>query len=96
MLSVNKKKFALSSKLMICFAAVIKTPDVSDYVPQDSIPLTIICDNVREPGNLGAILRTAAGVGVEKILLTKGKMQFLFCDNIFSRGAQVHIICVTS
>ncbi|XP_011705229.1 PREDICTED: rRNA methyltransferase 3, mitochondrial-like, partial [Wasmannia auropunctata] len=33
---------------------------------------TIICDNVREPGNLGTIVRAAAAVGCEKLLLMKG------------------------
>ncbi|XP_045445545.1 rRNA methyltransferase 3, mitochondrial isoform X1 [Melitaea cinxia] len=36
------------------------------------IPLQLICDNIRTPGNLGAILRAAVGVGSEKVLLTKG------------------------
>nr|XP_026495172.1 rRNA methyltransferase 3, mitochondrial [Vanessa tameamea] len=36
------------------------------------IPLQFICDNIRTPGNLGAILRAAVGVGTEKIFLTKG------------------------
>ncbi|XP_076292562.1 rRNA methyltransferase 3, mitochondrial [Lasioglossum baleicum] len=38
----------------------------------DSLPLTIICDNVREPGNLGSIMRAAAAVGCEKLILLKG------------------------
>lgn len=32
----------------------------------------MICDNVREPGNLGAILRASAAVGCKKVILTKG------------------------
>ncbi|KAK7803793.1 hypothetical protein U0070_001755 [Myodes glareolus] len=37
-----------------------------------SLPLMLICDNLRDPGNLGTILRSAAGAGCSKVLLTKG------------------------
>ncbi|KAM5273790.1 rRNA methyltransferase 3, mitochondrial [Ctenodactylus gundi] len=37
-----------------------------------SLPLLLICDNLRDPGNLGTILRSAAGAGCRKVLLTKG------------------------
>uniref|UniRef100_UPI00398F19E5 rRNA methyltransferase 3A, mitochondrial n=1 Tax=Pristiophorus japonicus TaxID=55135 RepID=UPI00398F19E5 len=39
---------------------------------QHSIPLFLICDNIRDPGNLGTILRSAVAAGCNKILLTKG------------------------
>lgn len=34
--------------------------------------LLLIADNVRDPGNLGTLLRAAAGAGVEGVLLPKG------------------------
>ncbi|KAI1903253.1 hypothetical protein AGOR_G00025310 [Albula goreensis] len=37
-----------------------------------SVPLYLICDNVRDPGNLGTILRCAAAAGCHSVLLTKG------------------------
>ncbi|EFN79022.1 rRNA methyltransferase 3, mitochondrial [Harpegnathos saltator] len=52
---------------------IFDIPDVENNTPaNDAIPLTIICDNIREPGNLGSIIRTAAAVGCEKLLLMKG------------------------
>ncbi|XP_032304246.1 rRNA methyltransferase 3, mitochondrial isoform X3 [Coturnix japonica] len=40
--------------------------------PTAQLPIILICDNIRDPGNLGTILRSAAGAGCEKVLLTKG------------------------
>ncbi|XP_069459178.1 rRNA methyltransferase 3, mitochondrial isoform X1 [Ovis canadensis] len=37
-----------------------------------TLPISLICDNLRDPGNLGTILRSAAGAGCSKVLLTKG------------------------
>ncbi|XP_050345107.1 rRNA methyltransferase 3, mitochondrial isoform X2 [Nymphalis io] len=52
---------------------VFEIPNVDNIKRYSNpIPLQFICDNIRTPGNLGAILRAAVGVGTEKILLTKG------------------------
>jgi TrmH family RNA methyltransferase len=49
--------------------AVLPIPDL----PRPGHPrLTLILDRVRDPGNLGTILRTALAAGVEQVLLTPG------------------------
>ncbi|KAL7848597.1 hypothetical protein SRHO_G00202200 [Serrasalmus rhombeus] len=57
--------------------AIFSKPDASRLsFPKDlrlqSVPLFLICDNVRDPGNLGTILRCAAAVGCDRVLLNKG------------------------
>ncbi|XP_011303325.1 rRNA methyltransferase 3, mitochondrial [Fopius arisanus] len=53
--------------------AFFKTPDTESIKPSpEALPLTIVCDNVREPGNLGAILRACAAVGCKQLILVKG------------------------
>ncbi|XP_046833808.1 rRNA methyltransferase 3A, mitochondrial [Vespa crabro] len=52
---------------------IFNIPDVERIEPApNALPLTIICDNIRDPGNLGSAIRIAAGVGCEKIVLLKG------------------------
>jgi TrmH family RNA methyltransferase len=49
--------------------AVVPVPDL----PQPERPtFTLILDRVRDPGNLGTILRTALAAGVERAILTSG------------------------
>lgn len=41
---------------------------------KDSLPFTVILDRVKDPGNMGAVIRTAAGVGCDLVLVTKGSV----------------------
>ncbi|KAL7831639.1 hypothetical protein AOLI_G00291870 [Acnodon oligacanthus] len=57
--------------------AIFSKPDTSRLsFPKDlrlqTVPLFLICDHVRDPGNLGTILRCAAAVGCDRVLLNKG------------------------
>lgn len=38
----------------------------------EQVSLMLICDKVRDPGNVGTLIRSAAGAGVEVIALTEG------------------------
>lgn len=57
--------------------AIFSKPDESRLTfPKElraqSVPLFLICDNVRDPGSLGTILRCAAAAGCDRVLLTRG------------------------
>ncbi|XP_030237280.1 rRNA methyltransferase 3A, mitochondrial [Gadus morhua] len=55
--------------------AIFSRPDpekMSFPKARPTVPLSLICDNIRDPGNMGTILRSAAAAGCRDILLTKG------------------------
>ena len=62
-----------ANKLYVLFAAVGIIPD-KPWIPrpEDLLPITLICDNIRDPGNMGTVIRTAVAAGCSKILLTRG------------------------
>jgi TrmH family RNA methyltransferase len=49
--------------------AVLPIPKVE---PRSILTLALVLDRVRDPGNLGTILRSAAAAGVELVILTDG------------------------
>ncbi|XP_015907208.2 rRNA methyltransferase 3, mitochondrial [Parasteatoda tepidariorum] len=53
---------------------VFQRPSVDDIklLSEHVIPVTILCDNIRDPGNLGSIIRHAASAGCRNVLLIKG------------------------
>lgn len=61
----------------IVILGIFEKPATEKFKSKNCLPLTVICDNIRDPGNLGSILRTLAGVGAEKVFLTKGNFLHL-------------------
>lgn len=48
-------------------------PNLQKNVPQvEPLPITLVLDNIREPGNLGSILRVAAAIPVQKVIILTG------------------------
>ncbi|CAL1279815.1 unnamed protein product [Larinioides sclopetarius] len=70
------KTLQLWSNLTTCpgIMGVFKKPttETLHILSEPVIPVTLICDNIRDPGNLGSIIRNAAAAGCQNILLTKG------------------------
>lgn len=53
--------------------AIFNRPDVSiQNQKKDSFPISVVCDNVRNPNNLGSIIRTCATIPCHQTILTKG------------------------
>ncbi|GFU33283.1 rRNA methyltransferase 3, mitochondrial [Nephila pilipes] len=75
-LKVLYKTLQQWSNLTTCpgIMGVFKRPTTEKLhiLSEPVIPVTVICDNIRDPGNLGAIIRNSATAGCEHILLTKG------------------------
>lgn len=41
-------------------------------IKNNALPITVICDNIREPNNIGAVIRLANALPAYKVLLPKG------------------------
>ncbi|CAF1000960.1 unnamed protein product [Rotaria sordida] len=59
-----------SQGVMAIFA--MPQPDHCSFKERITLPITVICDNVRDPGNMGTIIRTCAAVGCDHLIAIKG------------------------
>ncbi|KAK8788041.1 hypothetical protein V5799_022182 [Amblyomma americanum] len=71
------KKMKIWSGLTTCpgIMGVFKKPSMDDIEIQRmgvTMPVSVILDNVRDPGNMGTLIRSAAAAGCSRLLLSKG------------------------
>jgi RNA methyltransferase, TrmH family len=65
-------------------------------VPQGRLDFVLVLDNVRDPGNLGTLLRTACAAGLQAVLLTPGTAD-VFSPKVLraGMGAQFRLPALT-
>jgi TrmH family RNA methyltransferase len=87
----------VSDDVMDACADTVTPPGLLSVVPFPDVPApprstwTLVVDNIRTPGNLGTILRTAAAAGVELILLSPGTVD-LYNPKVVRGGAGAHFL----
>ena len=49
-------------------------PSENKRFSRDCLPVTVIFDQIRDPGNFGTLLRTAAAIGCKQVIAVKGEL----------------------
>ena len=83
----DAKLFKIQYRQLKTFAAtetpsgilgVFRKPDAGEMVGErderETFPVTVILDQVSDPGNMGTIIRTAAAAGCRNVITTKGSV----------------------
>ncbi len=87
--------YAVSDAVMAACADTVTPSGLLAVAPFPDVPApahstwTLLVDDVRTPGNLGAILRTAAAAGVHQVLLAPGAVD-LYNPKVVRGGAGAH------
>jgi TrmH family RNA methyltransferase len=87
--------FQVSEEVMAACSDTVTPSGLLAVVPFPDIPAPVqvawvlVVDSVRTPGNLGAILRTAAAAGVDQVFLPPGTVD-LYNPKVVRGGAGVH------
>lgn len=90
----------VSEEVMTACTDTVTPPGLLAVVPFLEVPApphttcTVIVDKVRTPGNLGAILRTAAAAGVDQVLLAPGTVD-QYNPKVVRGGAGAHFCLFT-
>ncbi len=99
-LDANVEGFELSPEVMHKISDTETAQGILMVVPQTAIPLpstpdlVLILDQLRDPGNCGTILRTAAAAGVQLVFNTPGSAD-LFMPKVVRAGMGAHFrMCI--
>ncbi|KAF8563000.1 hypothetical protein P879_11077 [Paragonimus westermani] len=76
--------------------AILRVPNPS-YVSRTNttrglwrpLPVTLILNSLRDPGNMGSLLRTAAGFGLSSVLVSKGSVD-IWNEKVVRAGMSAH------
>ena len=63
--------------------------DLPVYTPPDALDFVLIADNLRDPGNLGTLLRSAASAGVQMALISPQSVD-AFSPKVVRAGMGAH------
>lgn len=78
-------------------AAVLALKTVSlDAIPFKNIPLLVVCDGVRDPGNIGTIIRVSDAAGADAVVLTPGTCDAFMPKAIRASAGSIFTIPVLS
>ncbi len=78
-------------------AAVLALNTVAlSVIPFKTMPLLVICDGVRDPGNIGTIIRAADAAGADAVLLTPGTCDAFMPKAIRASAGSIFAVPVLS
>jgi TrmH family RNA methyltransferase len=87
--------YRVSEEVMAACADTVTPPGLLAVMPFVDLPgsvrptWTLVVDNIRTPGNLGGLLRTAAAAGVDEVLLSPGTVD-LYNPKVVRGAAGAH------
>lgn len=93
--AVGRAAEEVSPEVMASLTETVTPQGVVAVVPLPELPwppvltFVLVCDAVRDPGNLGTLLRAAAGAGVDGVLLPKGNVD-VWSGKVLRAGMGAH------